>query len=696
MTTPPGDDSGAQSRHTNRLAHETSPYLLQHQHNPVDWYPWGEEAFDKARREDKPLLISIGYSACHWCHVMERESFEDEETARLINETVVPVKVDREERPDVDAIYMSACVAITGQGGWPLNAFVTPDLRPFFVGTYFPREDWRGRPGFRTLLARIGSAWRSERSELLQDAARMHEYLQRAPEATQRAALDAHVFEAALEEASQQFDLRFGGFGDAPKFPPDQRLALLLAIHHDAGDATALSMVTKTLDSMARGGIYDQLAGGFARYSVDAQWLIPHFEKMLYNQALLVPVYLDAFLVTGSDSFQRVARDTLDWVLRDMLAPEGLFYCAVDADSEGEEGKYYAWTPGELEAALGAEDSRLAWEYYGFTDAGNFEHETTVLHVPTPAADFAHRRDMDPVALEGKLDGLRTKLLDVRSLRIAPGTDDKCLVSWNSLMISALCRGWQVLGDGRYLEAARRAADFILRELRPSHGELLRVYCRATAKVPAVLDDYAFLVAALVDLYESCFDVAYLRVADELGLEMIERFADPEGGFLYTSGQDESLIARTRDVHDGALPSGSSVAVMDLLRLGVLFDRAEYAERANRAFESAGPMVLRVPGAFSSLLQAFQFAWSGGTQVIVAGDHLDPATQKLLEAAWRTYVPGRVLALATGVEDPVVVPARGKVPAEGRPSAYVCRNHVCEEPIASADELVQALKIRRS
>ena len=691
MTTPSGDGPDSPPRHTNRLANETSPYLLQHRHNPVDWYPWGDEAFEKARREDKPLLVSVGYSSCHWCHVMERESFEDEETARLINEMLVPVKVDREERPDVDAIYMSACVALTGHGGWPLNAFVTPDLKPFFVATYLPREDMQGRPGLRTLLERVRSAWQGERSQLMQDAARVHNYLQHTGRGMRPATLDTQVFGAVVETASSEFDLRFGGFGNAPKFPPDQRLTLLLALHRDTGDATALSMVVKTLDAMARGGIYDQLAGGFARYSVDAQWLVPHFEKMLYNQALLVPVYLDASVVAGSEFLQRVARETLDWVLRDMAAPEGLFYCALDADSEGQEGKYYVWRPEELDVALGPADARLAWEYWGMTDVGNFEDETSVLHVPVPAGDFARHRDMSEENWLAHLDRLRAKLLEIRSRRVPPATDDKCLVGWNALAISALCRGWQVLGQPRYLEAARRAADFIVRVMRPSHGELLRVYCRGTARISAVLDDYAFLVAALIDLYESCFEPAYLRVADELCSEMIEKFSDPDGGFCLASEQDKSLIARSRELHDGALPSGSSIAVMDLLRLGCLFDRPTCGQVASRAFGSVATAVQRVPGAFSSLLLAYRFAVSGGTQVVVAGDAGDPATRELLETVWKAYLPGRVLALAPTREDHAPVLAHGKTPVNGRPAAYVCHNRVCREPITGADELVRTL-----
>ncbi len=683
-----GDTPGAE-RAANRLANETSPYLLQHRHNPVDWHPWGDEAFEKARRENKPLLISIGYSACHWCHVMERESFENPDIARLVNETVVPVKVDREERPDVDAIYMNACVAMTGQGGWPLNAFVTPDLKPFFVGTYFPPDDRWGRAGFPTVVRRIREAWDRDRLDLVKQASALQDEIDRYGRETTSQPIHPDVWEHAVNEAANQFDLQQGGFGGAPKFPPDQRLAMLLAVARDTDSEVALRMVERTLDAMARGGIYDQLGGGFARYSVDAEWLIPHFEKMLYNQALLAPLYLDAHLATGRPDFLATACETLDWVLRDMRSPGGMFFSALDADSEGVEGRFYVWTPAEVAAILGDGDADLFCRFYDVTQEGNFEHGASALRVLQPLEEFAEVNDMDPAPLAARLETLRGRMLAARSRRVPPGLDDKCITAWNGLMISALCRGHQVTGKPEYLSAAGTAADFVLKNLRPEPARLLRIFCKGRAHVTAVLEDYAFFTAALIDLHETCFDRRYLDSALELAEATVKRFADSEaGGFYLADGADASLIQRTRESHDGALPAGASVAAMNFLRLGSICDRADLTAVGVRAIEHAGPRANRVPGAFSALLLAERFRRGPTPQIVVVGEPDDPAARDLVGAAWKSYLPARVIVRSTTADDPLPL-ASGKWSPDG--AAFVCVNSACNEPARDVRTLIAQL-----
>lgn len=679
----------------NRLGRETSPYLLQHRHNPVDWYPWGEEAFARARKENKPLLISIGYSACHWCHVMERESFENPDIARLINETVIPVKVDREERPDVDAIYMNACVAMTGQGGWPLNAFVTPELKTFFVGTYFPPDSRWGRPGFVQVLQRIREAWLTEREQIIEQANHLHRELERYGRVQRRAAVEPGVMARLVEQSSAQFDLGHGGFGSAPKFPPDQRLAALLAAAHDLGSDAALRMVTKTLDAMACGGMYDQIGGGFARYSVDSEWLIPHFEKMLYNQALLVPVYLDAYLLTRTPLYLRVAVETMDWVLRDLTSPEGPFYCALDADSEGEEGRYYLWTPDEIESILGAADASVFCEQFGVTQRGNFEGGRTVLHLVQTPEEFAQSRGWDPVEWVGSLSRMKKQILAARTQRVAPGLDDKCLTGWNGLMISALSRGYQVSGEARYLAAARKAAGFLLEKQVGPDGRVRRVYCRGESKIAGVLEDYAYFAASLVDLYETCFDPNLLEQARIITDRLVEDFYDQETGtFFNASAADASLVSRPREMHDGALPAPASIAVLTLQRLAVLCGEDKHQRLIEGYFEAAGPALNAVPHAFASLVLAHRFALGPTPQIVfVAPDGQSPSPD-MLAAVWGTYLPARVVAAKT--KDSRGVLFADKDPLLGQCTAFVCYDFSCKAPTTSAVELKSQLAdIRR-
>lgn len=673
----------------NRLARETSPYLLQHKNNPVDWYPWGEEAIQRARAENKPLLISIGYSACHWCHVMEHESFSNPDIAKVINEAVIPVKVDREERPDVDAIYMNACMAMSGQGGWPLNAFVTPDLKPFFAGTYFPPDDRYGRPGFTTVLSKIREAWLFDSAGLKQQAEALHQQLSQFSASAGAAQAVAHDLLADIvRDSESQFDGRFGGFGSAPKFPPDTRLAALLAAHSLMGSPKALSMVTDTLDAMAYGGIYDHIAGGFARYSVDAQWLIPHFEKMLYNQALLIPVYVDAAQVTGNKFYSDVARETANWVLEELTSEEGCFQCAYDADSEGEEGKFVVWTPEQVEAVLGPNEAKLVCEYYGITPGGNFEHGTSNPNVAVAPSEFAARHQMDEAACTERLQAARQKLRAARSTRVWPGLDDKCLTGWNGLMISALCRLNQVTGDTKYLTAAERCASVLVSN-QFDGDHLLRVRKDGKSSVRGTLEDYAFFADSLIDLYETSGDERWLEKALELTDRMVALFHDATAGnFFFSDGTDAHLISRTKDTHDGALPSSNSVAVKVLLRLANFTRNERYTDVALRAITAEGRRVNSHPLAYASLVLAELYARPELIQVVLTGENAG-ALADLKMAVLQSYSPARVVAYAVGGQRPL--PIAEDKPVGAQPEAYVCRNFTCTVPVSTVDELVKAL-----
>ncbi len=681
----------ANNRPANRLSKESSPYLLQHQHNPVDWYPWGEEAFARARAENKPLLISIGYSACHWCHVMEHESFSNPEMAKVINETVIPVKVDREERPDVDAIYMNACQAMSGHGGWPLNAFVTPDLKPFFVGTYFPPTDNYGRPGFGSVLQRIREAWALDGKSLVHQAESLHQQLEHFSSSTDSQTLAPDLLETVVRDSASMYDLRHGGFGTAPKFPPDTRLALLLAAYHTHKTQSALDMTVGSLTAMARGGIYDQVAGGFARYSVDAQWLIPHFEKMLYNQALLIPVYVDAWLLTGEPLFNRIARETADWVLRDLTDDSGVFQCAYDADSEGEEGKFYVWTPQQIQELLSAEDARLFNDYYGITPRGNFEHGTSNPHVSVSPEEFAKRHGIDPEQWYTRLNAMRETVRNAREKRVWPGRDDKCLTGWNGLMISALCRLAQATDEPRYSDAATRAATSLLNS--QWDGEtLLRVWKDGRSSVRGTLEDYAFFTDALIDLYETTFDSQWLQSAKAIATHMIALFSDSaDGGFYYTDGTDNTLISRTRDTHDGALPASASIATKALLRLGHFFYDESLTNHAKSALASDGRRANQHPMAYASLVLAYLYAQPDLPEIVITADSYDDA-RPLLSAIRSQYSPARVIALklTDNTED---LPITNDRPAGTAAQAYVCRNFTCQAPVTEPEALVRALTL---
>jgi uncharacterized protein len=651
----------------NALAQETSPYLLQHRDNPVDWLPWGEEALARARELDRPLLVSIGYSACHWCHVMERESFEDPEIATLMNERFVCVKVDREERPDVDAIYMEAVQAMTGHGGWPLNVFITPEQVPFYAGTYFPPQPRQGMPSWPMVLGAVAEAWQSKRDEIRAQgsvlAARLSGATMLKPAA---GPLDASILDDAVAEARSHFDAVNGGWGGAPKFPASSTIEFLLRRGETA-------MALQTLRSMASGGIFDQAGGGFARYTVDATWTVPHFEKMLYDNALLARAYLHGWQVSDDPILRRTAEETLDWVLREMTGPEGGFYSALDADSEGVEGKFYVWTVDELRDVLGADaDVALAW--FGATERGNFEGANILeSRGPEPEPEVRAR--------------IRAALLAAREERIRPGLDDKRLTAWNALMISALAEAGAVLERMDYLDAARDAATFLLDELRDSDGRLLRTYNAGEAKLNAYLEDHAFLLEALLALYEATFEPRWFHAARELADTLIERFADDErGGFFQTSSDHEQLVARRKEIDDAPIPSGQSSAAFGLLRLAALTGEARYEEQGASVLRLFADLLRRSPLAFGHLLQALDFHLAPAREVALVG----PDTTALERAVRAEFRPHVVLARGDGDDAAGVPLLEGRTALDGRAAAYVCERFSCLRPVSEPAEL-QAL-----
>jgi uncharacterized protein YyaL (SSP411 family) len=703
----PSTTAVGQSRepHTNRLAGETSPYLLQHAHNPVDWYPWGEEALSRARRENKPIFLSIGYSACHWCHVMERESFEDPEIAKTLNARFVCIKVDREERPDLDEVYMTAVQLMTGTGGWPLNVFLTPELKPFYGGTYFPPVDRYGRPGFPRLLERVARTWRENPEGLSRTADELTRAIKEAFEhdTTPAETLDATVLSRAAQELERVFDPTWGGFGRAPKFPPSGAVAVLLRQYAHTGEEKLLEMATTTLNRMAYGGMYDHLGGGFHRYSTDDRWLVPHFEKMLYDNALLSRVYLEAWQVTGKALYRRVATEILDYVLRDMVDVRGGFHSAEDADSEGEEGKFYVWRPDEIEGILGDDDGAFFCEFYGVTAAGNFEGRS-ILHVPREPSEFAEEKGIAPHEMEQRLARLRGRLREARDARVRPAKDDKVIAAWNGMMVSALARGYQVLGEARFLKAAERAANFGLTAM-VRDGGLLRTY-RAkgdadgsgTSKLPAYLNDYAEMANALIDLYEATFDLRWLEAADRLVRRMVADFRDEKnGGFFYTALVHKDLLVRTKPYHDGAVPSGNATAAYVLLRLSELLGRTAYRQDAEAVLTSAWSMMLTQPRGYLNLLCAADFFLHPSWEIAIAGKRDSADAREFLELIHGRFIPNKVLAQvepgapeSNAVEERIPL-LRHKGTVSGKTTVYLCEDYQCKRPITDPAALIKML-----
>lgn len=673
----------------NHLDRSTSPYLLQHAYNPVDWYPWGAEALEKARREDKPIFLSIGYAACHWCHVMAHESFENPETAAIMNAHFINIKVDREERPDLDSIYMSAVVALTAQGGWPMSVFLTPDLQPFYGGTYFPPEPRHGLPGFRELLLAMSEAWKGQREEITRVSGQIAAHLiEQSTRVKSGGAFVPALLGAASHALIDSYDWNHGGWGAAPKFPQPMTIDFLLR-RYLAGESEALKPVVHVLSAMARGGLYDVVGGGFARYSTDNDWRVPHFEKMLYDNAQLAQVYLRAWQVTGEASFRRVVEETLGFVAREMLSPEGGFYSSLDADSEGEEGKFYVWTLEELRSILG-EAADFFESAYDVTAKGNWEGKT-VLQRAVDDATLASRRGLSGERAAERLAECHAKLLAFRNTRVRPSTDEKVLTAWNGLMLSAFAEAGRVFNNGQYLEIATRNANFLLTVLHQD-GKLRRAWHAGQAGKEVFLEDYASLILGLLELYQTDFNNRWFLEAHGLAEEMLQRFSDPTGGFFDTPSEAETLLTRPKDLQDNATPSGNALAAEALLKLAAFIGKAEWPEQAEKALGLVADLSVRHPTAFGRWLSAADFALGNVKQVAIIGAVSDNRTMAFIGEIRKAYRPNMVVAVSfypppEGV--PALVTDRPLV--DGKPTAYVCDGFICRQPVTNPEDFRKQL-----
>ncbi len=698
----------------NRLIHEKSPYLQQHAFNPVDWYPWGEEAFQKAREEDKPIFLSVGYSTCYWCHVMEREVFENNELADLMNQYAVNIKIDREERPDVDRIYMKALQAMSGHGGWPMSVFLTHDLKPFYAATYIPPYPKHGIPGFGDVLRAIHNVWKNERDKITETGQQVFDHLARAasPDLPKHE-LDDKILHNGFTRINEAFDPVNGGFGDAPKFPTPVMFNFLFSYYARTGEKSAIDMPLFTLRKMANGGIYDHIGGGFHRYATDAKWHVPHFEKMLYDQAQLVSSYIDAYQITGEDFYASVAKDVLNYVKRVMTSPEGGFYSAEDAESaidpdkpsEKEEGAFYVWEYSELESILTPDETAVAELYYGLRKNGNVSSDPhgvftgkNILSIEKTKDDIARELNKDIDLVTNLLSSIRQKLFAAREKRPKCHLDDKILVSWNGLMVSACARAYQVFEDEQYLHMAKNAVQFIAHKLHDSNsGKLLRRYRDGESMIEAHLEDFAFFVRSLIDLYEASFDINLLDTALQLNEDMIELFYDEkDGGFFDTSGNDPSVILRSKEWHDGAEPSGNSIAIENLLRLSYMFGRDDYRDKAMKSLSYFSELVNKAPQALAQFLAATGLALSKPKQIIIAGHTEEPKTRAMLRELHSHFIPGKVLLLADGSKSQDYLASKvefiGTVKKiDNKPTAYVCENFTCELPVNEVDMLRKKL-----
>jgi len=680
-------------KHTNHLISETSPYLLQHAHNPVDWYPWGEAALTKARGENKPILLSIGYSACHWCHVMEHESFENEAIAALMNENFVNIKVDREERPDLDQIYMNAVQMMTGQGGWPMTMFLTPDGVPFYGGTYFPPSDRYNMPGFPRILASVAEAFRSQPDQVASTATAMLGELRRVGLAEQsREVLREEILDSAFRRISANYDRTNGGFGGAPKFPPAMNLEFFLHRHNRNGSPEALEMVEHTTRRMAEGGMYDQLGGGFHRYSVDAKWLVPHFEKMLYDNALLSRMYLHLYQVTKDPAARRIAEETLDYVAREMTDAGGGFYSSQDADSEGEEGKFFVWSRQEILDVMGERHGNLFCDFFDVTESGNFEGQN-ILHINASITDTAARNKVSAEDLQAIIDSCRQKLFARREQRVKPGRDQKVLTAWNGLMLAGFAEASAILERPDYREVAEANARFLLSHLR-SDGLLLRTYKDGEAKLNAYLEDYACLIDGLISLYEANGELTWIESAVALADKMIEQFwDDSEGGFFFTGKSHEKLIVRSKEFMDNATPSGNSIAALSLLKLNLLTANDDYRRRATAVLRLMADQIRRYPSAFGFALSALDFYLDSPLEVVIVGSS-NPRMDELVRTVWKTYLPNRVIATCRkdhGQAATLVPLFIGRDTLATEPTAFVCRANTCQQPAHTSTELISQL-----
>jgi uncharacterized protein YyaL (SSP411 family) len=685
----------------NRLVHEKSPYLLQHAHNPVNWYPWGEEAFEKAAMEDKPIFLSIGYSTCHWCHVMERESFEDSRAANLINEVFIPIKVDREERPDLDHIYMTVCQMLTGSGGWPLTILMTPSKKPFFAATYIPKEDRFGRSGLMSMIPKIKDLWSHRRNNVTDSSEKILEALLNLDSGQPEEPPGREILDRTFLAFRESYDEVHGGFGRAPKFPTPHNLLFLLRYWKRSGEKKALQMVEGTLQAMRRGGLFDQIGKGFHRYSTDGMWLVPHFEKMLYDQALIAVAYLETFQATGKALYGKVAEEIFAYVLRDMTSPEGGFYSAEDADSEGIEGKCYVWSEKEVRHLLTNEEADFIIPIFGIEKEGNYRDEASgrktaanILHLKRSLAEVARQKGLSEGELEKKIASVSDRLYQARLKKVQPYKDDKILVDWNGLMIAALAKGAQIFGNEQYAEAAKGASKFIMQQMMDSRGRLLHRYRDGEAAILAHLDDYAFLVWGLIELYEATFDAEFLKDAFRLNSDMLRFFWDNKKGGLYFAAEDrEDLLLRKKESGDGAVPSGNSVAFLNLLRLARFFGNRDLERKAGDMGKTFSRDIQTYPSGHSFFLTALDFAFGPSYDVVIVGDNRREDTKAMARAVRSHFIPNRVLVLAEGREgdsdlENVSPLIRDRYSLEGRATAYVCSEDRCLAPTVDVKEML--------
>lgn len=692
----------------NRLINEKSPYLLKHAKNPVDWYPWGDEAFEKALKEDKPIFLSIGYSTCHWCNVMERESYDDPETAKLMNDAFVSIKVDREERPDIDNVYISICQMMSRNGcGWPLNIIMTPDKKPFFAATYIPKNARFGRSGLMELIPRVKEAWQSRREDILTAANTVTDALKSFSGNTQEVELDKSVINNAYMKLSGRFDEEYGGFGQSPKFPGPHTFMLLLRYWNRTGDKRALLMAEKSLKEISDGGIHDHIGFGFHRYSTDREWLVPHFEKMLYDQALLAIAYTELYQATGKVGYAKTAKNIFTYILRDMTSPEGVFYSAEDADSEGEEGKFYLWTKDEVEKILEKDEAGLIVNVFNLQEGGNYIDQlegkktgVNIFHLKGSLGEISSKNNISEKDLERRIEKARKKLFAVREKRIHPYKDDKILTDWNGLVIAALSKEAQAFDEPEYLEAAERAADFILKKMRLSNGRLLHRYRNGEAAIPAMVNDYAYFTWGLLELYEASFQVSYLETAIELTKTLIKHFWDKkDGGFFFSSDDSEKILVPWKDFSDGALPSGNSVSMLNLLRLGRITAIAEFEDKAYRIGRLAAAQASQVPAGFTLFLTALDFRLGPSYEVVISGKPDSEDTKKMIKAIRTRFIPNKVVIFRPDdkkIPDITMVAkfTENQTSLDGKSTAYVCLNYSCNLPTTDINEMLGLLSVR--
>jgi uncharacterized protein YyaL (SSP411 family) len=700
-----GIESRNLDKKPNRLISEKSPYLLQHAYNPVDWYPWGDEAFEKARKENKPIFLSIGYSTCHWCHVMEKESFEDVQVAKLMNETFVSIKVDREERPDLDHIYMTVCQIMTGSGGWPLTIIMMPDKKPFFAATYIPKETRFGRMGMLELIPRVEEIWKTRHDEVIQSADKIIAALKTMDSESLGEELDASTLDMAYQQLAQLFDEIYGGFSESPKFPTPHNFTFLLRYWKRTGNKKALEMVEKTLQEMRRGGIYDQIGYGLHRYSTDREWLVPHFEKMLYDQAMLTMAYIEVYQETRKEEYKKTAQEIFTYVLRDMTAPTGGFFSAEDADSEGVEGKFYIWKEEEIRQNLEKEEADLIIKLFNVEKNGNFMEEAAgskthdnILHLKKSPSEIASELKMSEHDLQDRLESTREKLFTLREKRIHPHKDDKVLTDWNGLMIAALAKGSRAFGEPEYAEAAGQAVDFILDHLRKPDGRLLHRYRDGEAGITANLDDYAFFIWGLIELYEATFDANYLKTALELNKDMLRHFWDEKvGAFFFTPDDGEALIIRKKESYDGAIPSGNAVAMLNLLRLARFTGNSDFEERAVNLGRAFSKDVKKFPSGHTQLMVSVDFGMGPSYEVVIVGKSGAKDTEKMLKALRNRFIPNKVTILRPTEKkspdiDKIAEFVKHQVSIDGKATAYVCLNFACKLPTTDVNKMLELIK----